>query len=71
MNAPKDNRLRLVPTPHDEIDPCGQLVQMGSRWSGTAWQGHAGIPVAPFLIILRGYFVSVGEGLVGVDYDEV
>ena len=71
MDAPKDNRLRLVPTPHDEIHPCGQLIQMGSWRSRTPGQGHAGIFVAPFLIILRGDFVGVSEGLVGVDYDEV
>ena len=44
---------------------------MGSWRNRSAWQGHAGISVAPFLIILGGYFVGVGEGLVGVDYDEV
>ena len=42
------------------------------RWrSWSTRQGHVGIPVASFLVILGGHFVGVGEGLVGVDYDEV
>jgi len=42
------------------------------RWrSRTAGQEHAGIPVTPFFVILRGDFVNVGEGLVRVDHNEV
>lgn len=44
---------------------------MRRRRSWTSGEWHAGIPVASFLVILGGYFVGVGEGLVWVDHDEV
>jgi hypothetical protein len=70
-DAPEDNRLRLIPTPHDEVHFCGQLIEMGGRWNRSAGQWHVGIPVASFLVILRRDFVDVGKGLIGIDYDEV
>ena len=37
-DAPEDNRLRLIPTPHDEVHFCGQLIEMGGRWNRSAGQ---------------------------------
>ena len=71
MTTPEDDRLRLVPTPHDEVHFCGQLVKMGRWQSRSTRERRTGIPVAPLLVILRGDFIGVGKGLVGVDYDEV
>ena len=71
MIIPEDDRLRLVPTPHDEVYFCGQLVKMGGWWSRSAGERHAGVPVAPLLVILRRDFINVGKGLVGVDYDDI
>ena len=71
MNVPEDDRLGLVPTPHDEIHSCGQLIQVGGWGSRSSGERHTGIPVTSFLVILRRHFVYVGKGLVGVDYDEV
>lgn len=42
------------------------------RWrSRSTRKRHAGISVAPLLVIFGGDLVDIGEGLVGVDYDEV
>ena len=71
MTVPEDDRLRLVPTPHDKVHPCGQLIEMRRwrSWSTGKW--HAGILVAPLLVVLCGNFIGIGKGLVWVDYDEV
>lgn len=70
-DAPENNRLRLVLTPHDEVHFRGQLVQVRGGRSRSAGERHAGISVTSFLVILRGDFVDVGEGLVRIYYDEV
>ena len=70
-DTPENDGLRLVPTPHNEIHPRGQLVEVRRGRSRSTGKGHVGIPVASFLVVLRGNFVDVSEGLVGIDYDEV
>lgn len=71
MTAPEDDRLRLTPTPHNEVHFCGQLIKMGRWGSRSAGKRHAGILVAPLLVILRGDFIDVGKGFIRIDYDEV
>ena len=71
MTTPENDRLRLVPTSHDEVNFCGQLIKMGRWRSRSAGKRQAGILVTPFLVILGGDFIDIGKGLVGVDYDEV
>ena len=70
-DTPENDGLRLVPSPHDEVNFCGQLVEMRGGRSWSTGKGHACILVASFLVILRGDFVGVCKGLVGIDYDEV
>ena len=71
MITPEDDRLRLVPTPHDEVYFCSQLIKMGGWRSRSSRKRHVCIPVAPLLVILRGDLINVGKGLVGVDYDDI
>lgn len=70
-NTPENNGLRLVPTPHDEVDLRGQLVQMRRRRSRSAGERHAGISVASLLVILGRDFINVSEGLVRIYHNDV
>jgi len=65
MTAPEGDRLRLIPTPHNEVHFCGQLIKMGKWRSRSARKRHTGIPIAPLLVILRGDFTDVGKGFHG------
>ena len=70
-NTPKNDRLRLVPTPHDEVNLRGQVVQMRRGRGRSTGEGHAGISVTSLLVILCGDFVDVCKGLVRIYYDEI
>ena len=71
MTAPENDRLGLIPTSHDKIHPCGQLIEMRGQRSRSTGKRHAGILVALLLVILRGDFIGIGKGLVRVNHDEV
>lgn len=67
--SPEDDRLRLHPSPHEEVYSCSKIVEM--RWEAScAGEGEAGVLVTSLLVLLCADVVDISESLVGINDDE-